>query len=173
MIEENEKGKSEYLERLFAAALVLGVVVIPILVVLIVSGVGFLQIVIFLTVLALVSGFIVVGYNERVRGGYRKPRRKSNRNARRAKWLDLEHKHGKGNLKCPYCWAHMPRLDRTVQLDHKIPVSEGGGDDYDNLHLICINCNGEKSDLYSHKAFMDMMAPERQKRQREGRQAGS
>jgi len=104
------------------------------------------------------------------RGGRR---RKPNRKARRAKWRDLEEKHGKGNVKCPYCWVPMPRLDRTVELDHKNPASKGGGDDYDtNLHLICINCNGEKSDLYSHSEFMAKKAPERRERQREERQAG-
>lgn len=100
------------------------------------------------------------------RGGRR---RKSNRKVRRAKWRDLEEKHGKGNVKCPYCWVPMPRLDSTVELDHKNPTSKGGGDDYANLHLICINCNGEKSDLYSHREFMDKKAQERQERQRAGR----
>jgi hypothetical protein len=58
------------------------------------------------------------------------------------------------NGQCPLCGLTLstecdPSHDRHVELDHKLPRSEGGTDDFTNLRAICRKCNGFKSDFVS------------------------
>jgi hypothetical protein len=36
-------------------------------------------------------------------------------------------------------------LDETAELDHKIPLHEGGTDEFDNSQLLCCPCHKKKS----------------------------
>ena len=43
--------------------------------------------------------------------------------------------------KCTRCGSNT-----TLHFDHIIPVAKGGGDDFDNIQILCQNCNLRKSD---------------------------
>ena len=43
---------------------------------------------------------------------------------------------------CSGCQTHFPF--RVMQVDHRIPQAKGGGDDYDNLQMLCSGCNLRK-----------------------------
>jgi hypothetical protein len=43
---------------------------------------------------------------------------------------------------CQYCGGHPP--DKTLEVDHIIPVSKGGTDDLHNLITSCFDCNRGK-----------------------------
>lgn len=51
---------------------------------------------------------------------------------------------------CHYCGKYVEKKDRTV--DHKVPVSKGGGDGIENLVLACKDCNGLKGSM-SYRQF--------------------
>jgi hypothetical protein len=60
----------------------------------------------------------------------------------------------KAGNRCPLCGLMMtkgcsPNNDRHIELDHKIPLSRGGTDTFDNLQAICRKCNGLKSASHS------------------------
>ena len=44
--------------------------------------------------------------------------------------------------KCSYC-GHTHRI-HYLEIDHKYPLSRGGGNEIDNLQLLCIPCNMRK-----------------------------
>lgn len=44
---------------------------------------------------------------------------------------------------CQYCGAHPP--DALLEVDHIVPVAEGGGNDEDNLVTACWPCNRGKA----------------------------
>lgn len=46
-------------------------------------------------------------------------------------------------------------------LDHKIPVSDGGTNELDNLALCCHSCNSKKSNRYTYNQFVALMQQER------------
>ena len=48
-------------------------------------------------------------------------------------------------FKCQYCGAHPPSV--ILEVDHIHPVSDGGGNDSDNLVTACFSCNRGKSDI--------------------------
>ena len=50
---------------------------------------------------------------------------------------------------CQGCGADYNFDDRVLQVDHKLPKSDGGSDAYDNLTLLCPPCNQIKSDWYT------------------------
>lgn len=50
-----------------------------------------------------------------------------------------------GAIQCPHCRAAMDIL--SLQVDHMIPLSRGGGPGLDNLEPICHRCNTVKADL--------------------------
>ena len=43
------------------------------------------------------------------------------------------------NYKCKMC-----QTDKDLEIDHIIPVSRGGTDDFNNLQVLCKKCNLEK-----------------------------
>lgn len=51
------------------------------------------------------------------------------------------------NFTCQYCGAKAP--DGLLDVDHVIPVADGGGDDGDNLIAACGECNAGKGRLRS------------------------
>lgn len=53
----------------------------------------------------------------------------------RLRWVTLE----RDNFTCQYCGASAP--DVVLWIDHRVPVSEGGTDDPNNLVTACIACN--------------------------------
>ena len=45
-------------------------------------------------------------------------------------------------FRCQYCWRHSK--DVTLEVDHVIPKSKGGSDDFSNLITACRECNSGK-----------------------------
>lgn len=45
---------------------------------------------------------------------------------------------------CQYCGAHPPSV--VLEVDHIVPVAEGGGDEITNLVTACFDCNRGKRD---------------------------
>ena len=43
---------------------------------------------------------------------------------------------------CKACRTHFPF--RVMQVDHRVPQAHGGGDEYDNLQMLCSGCNARK-----------------------------
>jgi len=64
------------------------------------------------------------------------------RNSRQAGLLKRELILARGGHACAGCG--IPLDTETMTVDHKIPVSEGGGDELDNLQPMCGSCNQEK-----------------------------
>lgn len=63
------------------------------------------------------------------------------------------------SFKCQYCGRSAPNV--ILEVDHIVPVAEGGGDDMINLITSCRDCNRGKS----KKLLTDTSAIDRQKRQ--------
>lgn len=51
--------------------------------------------------------------------------------------------------KCAYCDCELP----PYHLDHKLPISRGGNNDPENLHLTCPRCNLRKNAM-THEEFL-------------------
>jgi len=49
------------------------------------------------------------------------------------------------NFTCQYCGQSAPNV--KLEVDHKIPIAEGGTDDEDNLVTTCYACNRGKNGL--------------------------
>ena len=67
---------------------------------------------------------------------------------------DLNDIYDKTSGYCYYCgkkidWSNYgdPDSKGSWEVDHKIPVSRGGGDSYGNLVPACTDCNRDKGDL--------------------------
>jgi 5-methylcytosine-specific restriction endonuclease McrA len=85
------------------------------------------------------------------------PRSRSNRSkGRHRKWLP------KLFLYADHCWYCGRTLTtRTATIDHIIPKSKGGKDDFGNLRLACASCNstrGSSDDIEFRKLRRAMMA---------------
>jgi len=50
------------------------------------------------------------------------------------------------NFRCCNC-----QTDKNLTLDHIIPVSKGGGDNIDNLQVLCRSCNSKKGNKIPKK----------------------
>jgi hypothetical protein len=51
------------------------------------------------------------------------------------------------NWRCCYCGCHMseePNHRNSVSLEHVIPQSKGGTDDWENLAAACVHCNSAR-----------------------------
>ena len=55
-----------------------------------------------------------------------------------------------------------PENTKYPTIDHKIPKSQGGTNDMDNLVLSCIDCNIQKGARHTYEAFLEMKAGENQ-----------
>lgn len=51
----------------------------------------------------------------------------------------------RANRKCEYCLASESVFNFLFEIDHFIPLSEGGTDDLENLVLACRACNSYKA----------------------------
>ncbi|MCX7703075.1 MAG: HNH endonuclease [Planctomycetota bacterium] len=56
---------------------------------------------------------------------------------------------------CQYCGRRLPPSRLTI--DHIIPRSRGGSDDWDNLVVACIDCNIRKGDFSPEEAHMTLI----------------
>lgn len=52
---------------------------------------------------------------------------------------------------CAYCAVF---LDNEFDVDHMVPLSRGGTNDWRNLALTCVNCNRRKRDLTAEEFWM-------------------
>lgn len=63
----------------------------------------------------------------------------------------------KTNGLCYYCKTKLSIRKKShrnpVTIDHYIPLSKGGFDDYDNKVPACRKCNNEKGDLMPEEFF--------------------
>lgn len=55
------------------------------------------------------------------------------------------------NGECAYCGTN---ITEQHHLDHKVPISRGGGHLKENVHLTCPRCNLRKSD-YTHEEYLE------------------
>ena len=46
--------------------------------------------------------------------------------------------------RCEYCLSHQDYIMGRLQIDHILPIAEGGPDDVENLCLACELCNQSK-----------------------------
>lgn len=53
----------------------------------------------------------------------------------------------RGNYRCQMCGA-TAKDGATLEIDHITPVAKGGGNDADNLQVLCRDCNAGKSDSW-------------------------
>lgn len=44
-----------------------------------------------------------------------------------------------------------------MDIDHKVPISKGGGNELDNLQLLCRKCNGKKGDKTTNGSAMPLL----------------
>ena len=78
-----------------------------------------------------------------------KPLDRRTRKARTKENLDRMYGEQRGH--CGICERHM-EID-YMDVDHKLPVAKGGGDDPDNLWLLCRACNLMKGDMPLNEAL--------------------
>jgi len=112
---------------------------------------------------AVAIGFVI--FNEQNTETKRRSRRRSYSRERQALWLELNKRFGRGNVRCVYCKRRIHRLDRTIHLDHKIPLKHGGTNEFNNMHLVHARCN-ERKGTTPHREWMQILARERQKANR-------
>ena len=55
------------------------------------------------------------------------------------------------NYCCVYCGRRAPSV--TLEIDHQVPVSAGGGNDLENLVAACLECNRGKGTM-DHNSFV-------------------
>lgn len=58
-------------------------------------------------------------------------------------------------MQCMYCGAHAPKV--VLELEHILPKSRGGRDDWDNLVASCHSCNQKKGDRLPEEAGMALI----------------
>jgi 5-methylcytosine-specific restriction endonuclease McrA len=50
------------------------------------------------------------------------------------------------NYECQKCSKNLIQLEDERVIDHKIPLSKGGGNSISNLWLLCLSCDRAKKD---------------------------
>lgn len=50
------------------------------------------------------------------------------------------------NYECQKCFKNLILLEKERVVDHKIPLSKGGGNSISNLWLLCLVCDRAKKD---------------------------
>jgi len=63
------------------------------------------------------------------------------------------------DARCPYCSALLPM---KFEIDHKIPISRGGTNNPENLHLVCPTCNMRKNNK-THEEFIQRLKEEQRR----------
>ena len=90
---------------------------------------------------AIVAGSVAVQVGMFVR---RKIRRMNSPSRKRIPAKTRRRLYGLQSGKCEGCWSDLPL--RNLEVDHIVPISKGGTDDFDNLQLLCGTCNRIKGD---------------------------
>lgn len=76
--------------------------------------------------------------------------------AQRRKFTDYEKKtvYAKNNGKCAICGK--PVMYKKMTIDHIVPLSQGGTNDFGNLQLACHSCNRLKNN-FKEEDFYGLM----------------
>ena len=61
------------------------------------------------------------------------------------------------NAECIYNEIQQTIPIDFMDIDHKVPISKGGGNEFDNLQLLCRKCNGKKGDKTTHGSSMPLL----------------
>jgi 5-methylcytosine-specific restriction endonuclease McrA len=72
------------------------------------------------------------------------------------------------NWRCHYCKRPMTEpgsADRAVTLEHRVPRSLGGKDNFDNCVAACRECNTNKSDALEDEFYRPSAPPTKAPRQ--------
>lgn len=56
---------------------------------------------------------------------------------------------------CQYCNKHFP--EKTLTLDHVVPLSKGGGHHWENVVTACSSCNNKKGSMSVEKANLRLL----------------
>ena len=77
--------------------------------------------------------------------------------AQRRQFTDYEKKtiYAKNNGKCAICGK--PVMYKKMTIDHIVPISQGGTNDFGNLQLACHSCNRLKNN-FMEEDFYGLMA---------------
>jgi uncharacterized protein (TIGR02646 family) len=65
-------------------------------------------------------------------------------------------KYEEQNGKCVYCENRL--VETGYHIDHIVPKSKGGNNNYDNLQLICPSCNSRKKNM-TDEEFREFLKP--------------
>lgn len=65
------------------------------------------------------------------------------------------HVYERDGFRCRYCADQPPVEELTI--DHIIPVSRDGTNDFGNLVTCCFPCNNRKGDMLPHEAGMKLL----------------
>lgn len=77
-----------------------------------------------------------------MRSGYRQP----------SNWARLKKiARARSGGRCAECECEV--TDKTGQVDHKMPVSQGGGHHIDNLQILCAKCHRKKTNDEIREGF--------------------
>lgn len=68
------------------------------------------------------------------------------------RWRDLAERQG---WLCPWCGDCLPDEHRSVEVDHIVPASAGGGIGWDNIQAMHKGCNQEKGTRSMEEAPWD------------------
>ena len=61
------------------------------------------------------------------------------------------------NAECIYNEIQQTIPIDFMDIDHKVPISKGGGNEFDNLQLLCRKCNGKKSNKTTNRSSMPLL----------------
>lgn len=61
------------------------------------------------------------------------------------------------NYECQKCFKNLISLETERVIDHKIPLSKGGGNSISNLWLLCSFCDKEKKDTIEEELMAEFI----------------
>jgi 5-methylcytosine-specific restriction endonuclease McrA len=59
------------------------------------------------------------------------------------------------NYECQKCYKNLINLEEERRIDHKIPLSKGGGNSVKNLWLLCEDCDKQKKDTIDEELMQE------------------
>jgi len=59
------------------------------------------------------------------------------------------------NYECQRCYKNLIDLETERRIDHKIPLSKGGGNSVKNLWLLCEECDKRKKDTIEEELMQE------------------